>query len=91
MAEMVAYCEQDVRAMREISKSMRPLSDEELADYHVNERINDRGVLVDTALCRAALATPRPSWPRSKTIVSRGVQGRDYQRAVAQDAPVGAG
>jgi len=55
MAEMVAYCEQDVRAMREISKSMRPLSDDELADYHASERINDRGVLVDTALCHAAI------------------------------------
>jgi len=55
MAEFVAYCEQDVRAMREISKSLRPLSDEELADYHVNERINDRGVLVDTDLCHAAM------------------------------------
>jgi DNA polymerase bacteriophage-type len=53
MAEFFAYCEQDVRAMREISKAMRPLSDDELADYHVNERINDRGVLVDTDLCRA--------------------------------------
>ena len=54
MAEMVAYCEQDVRAMRAVSKAMRDLSEEELADYHVNERINDRGVLVDTALCAAA-------------------------------------
>jgi DNA polymerase len=55
LAEMVAYCEQDVRAMRAVSKAMRDLSDEELADYHVNERINDRGVLVDTALCGAAV------------------------------------
>ena len=55
MAEFVRYCEQDVRAMREISKSLRPLSDEELDDYHVNERINDRGVLVDTDLCHAAM------------------------------------
>lgn len=54
-AEMVAYCEQDVRAMRAISKAMRDLSAEELADYHVNERINDRGVLVDVALCKAAI------------------------------------
>ena len=54
MAEMVRYCEQDVRAMRAVSKAMRDLSEEELADYHVNERINDRGVLVDTALCAAA-------------------------------------
>jgi DNA polymerase bacteriophage-type len=55
MAEFFAYCEQDVRAMREISKAMRPLSDDELADYHANERINDRGVLVDIDLCRAAI------------------------------------
>ena len=55
MAEMVAYCEQDVRAMRAISKSLRDLSAEELADYHVNERINDRGVRVDVALCNAAV------------------------------------
>jgi len=54
-AEMVAYCEQDVRAMRAISKAMRPLSTEELQDYHVNERINDRGVLVDVPLCHAAV------------------------------------
>ena len=50
MAEMIAYCEQDVRAMRAISKAMRELSDDELADYHVNERINDRGVLLDLPL-----------------------------------------
>jgi DNA polymerase len=55
MAEMIRYCEQDVKAMREISKAMRPLSAEELADYHVNERINDRGVLVDVSLARAAM------------------------------------
>ena len=54
MAEMIAYCEQDVRVMRAVSNAMRQLSDEELLDYHVNERINDRGVLVDVALCRAA-------------------------------------
>ena len=55
MAEMVAYCEQDVKAMRAISKALRPLSEDELADYHVNERINDRGVLVDVPLCQAAV------------------------------------
>ena len=54
-AEMVAYCEQDVRAMRAISKAMRPLSPTELKDYHVNERINDRGVLVDVPMCHAAV------------------------------------
>lgn len=55
MAEMIAYCEQDVRVMREISKAMRNLSDTELADYHVNERVNDCGVGVDVPLCEAAI------------------------------------
>lgn len=55
MAEMVAYCEQDVRAMRAISQAQRQLTDEELGDYHVNERINDRGVLLDKRLALAAV------------------------------------
>jgi len=55
MAEMVAYCEQDVRAMRAISQAQRNLSADELADYHVNERINDRGVLLDRALALGAV------------------------------------
>ena len=55
MDEMIRYCEQDVRAMRAVSKAMRDLSAEELADYHVNERINDRGVRVDRRLCDAAI------------------------------------
>jgi len=56
MLEMVQYCEQDVRAMRAVSQSLRPLSDEELEDYHVNEKINDRGVLVDVHLASAAIS-----------------------------------
>jgi len=53
--ELIEYCEQDVRTMRAASKAMRELTPEELEDYHVNERINDRGVLVDQRLCRAAV------------------------------------
>ena len=52
--ELIAYCEQDVRAMRAVSQSLRELTAEELADYHLNERINDRGVRVDVELCQAA-------------------------------------
>jgi len=55
MEELIEYCEQDVRTMRAASKAMRELTDEELADYHINERINDRGVLVDVFLCQAAV------------------------------------
>ena len=55
MQELVEYCEQDVRTMRAASKVMRELTDDELADYHINERINDRGVMVDVPLCQAAV------------------------------------
>ena len=55
MTEMVQYCEQDVRAMRAISQAQRELSADELHDYHVNERINDRGVLLDKPLALAAV------------------------------------
>jgi DNA polymerase len=55
MAEMVAYCETDVKAMRAVSKALRQLSDEELSDYHINERINDRGVRLDVPLAKAAV------------------------------------
>jgi len=53
--ELIEYCEQDVRAMRAVSLALRQLSQDELLDYHVNERINDRGVKVDVALCKAAI------------------------------------
>jgi DNA polymerase len=56
LPELIEYCEQDVRAMRAVSKGLRPLSPQELGDYHVNERINDRGVLVDVPLCKAAMS-----------------------------------
>ncbi len=55
MQEMIEYCEQDVRAMRAFSKAMRGLTDEELLDYHVNERVNDRGVRLDRPLAQAAV------------------------------------
>jgi DNA polymerase bacteriophage-type len=75
MAEFFAYCEQDVRAMRAVSQSMRPLSEDELADYHANERINDRGVLVDIALCRAAVGYAEAELAEIQTIVAEVTKG----------------
>ena len=75
MAEMIAYCEQDVRAMRSISKALRPLSADELADYHVNERINDRGVLVDVPLCHAAIKFASDELIEIEQIVAEVTEG----------------
>lgn len=68
--ELIEYCEQDVRAMRAVSLAMRQLSDDELLDYHVNERINDRGVKVDIALCRAAIRYADAEVEEIQAIVS---------------------
>ena len=75
MREMVIYCEDDVRSMRAISKAMRPLSDEELADYHVNERINDRGVLLDLPLAQAAIRYASAELEEIETLVADLTEG----------------
>ena len=75
MAEMIEYCEQDVRAMRAFSKALRPLSADELADYHVNERINDRGVLVDVPLCNAAVKFASDELVENQDIVAEVTEG----------------
>ena len=76
MAEMVAYCEQDVRAMRAVSEAMRPLSDTELADYHTNERINDRGVLLDLPLANAAIKYAAAELDEIETLVAELTDGQ---------------
>ena len=75
MAEMIRYCEQDVRAMRAVSKAMRDLSDDELADYHVNERINDRGVLLDKPLAQAAIKYASVELEEIESLVQELTEG----------------
>ena len=75
LPELYEYCKQDVRAMRAISKGMRSLSDDELLDYHINERINDRGVLVDVALAQSAIRYASAELEEIQTIVAEVTQG----------------
>ena len=75
MAEMIAYCEQDVKVMRLVSQSMRPLSPDELLDYHINEKINDRGVLVDVRLAEAALRYASTELGEIENLVDEITQG----------------
>jgi DNA polymerase len=75
MVEMVAYCEQDVRAMRAVSNAMREMAADELLDYHINERINDRGVLVDRALCDAAVRYASAELEEIQQIVTEVTEG----------------
>ena len=75
LPELFEYCAQDVRAMRAISKGMRGLSDDELLDYHVNERINDRGVLVDVELARSAVRYASAELIEIQDTVAKVTQG----------------
>lgn len=54
-ADFVAYCKRDVEAEMEIASRLIPLSNAELRVYHLNERINDKGLRIDVTSARAAL------------------------------------
>ena len=75
LPELFDYCAQDVRAMRAISKGMRGLSDDELLDYPVSERINDRGVLVDVELARSAVRYASAELIEIQDSVAKVTQG----------------
>jgi len=51
--KLIAYCKQDVEVERALEKRLRPLSPSELALWHLDQTINDKGILVDTELCLA--------------------------------------
>lgn len=75
LAEMGNYALQDVRTMRAISQALRDLSDDELADYHVNERINDRGVLLDKPLAESAIRYAQAELEEIEQIVAEVTEG----------------
>jgi DNA polymerase len=53
----VDYCAQDVIAMRDIHKKLKPsVTDFEVETWHVSERTNDRGVRIDVDMALAAVA-----------------------------------
>lgn len=54
MKEMGAYCLQDSKAMVALTHSLRELSTADKRDWQINERINDKGILVDLELATLA-------------------------------------
>jgi DNA polymerase len=47
MAELISYCEADVRATLYVYSKLPPLTHHELAVWHTDQRINQRGVCID--------------------------------------------
>ncbi len=53
-AAFKSYAKDDIDAMRSVWKATPKRMPEEWTDYWVSERINERGVMVDVALCQRA-------------------------------------
>ncbi|MEF2552023.1 DNA polymerase [Aurantimonas sp. A2-1-M11] len=51
---LISYCRIDVEVERELGKRLRPLKPSELDLWHLDQRINGRGVYVDRKLANAA-------------------------------------
>nr|WP_068432507.1 DNA polymerase [Magnetospirillum sp. XM-1]CUW38818.1 Putative Phage-like DNA polymerase\ len=54
LEKLIAYCKIDVEVERALTQRLKPLSDEERAIYLLDQKLNDRGVLVDMAAVKAA-------------------------------------
>jgi len=54
--KLVSYCQDDVVSEIQLQRYLAdtPMSDDELADFYLCERINDRGLPIDVALAQAA-------------------------------------
>lgn len=53
--KLVEYCKQDVKVEQELDRRLLTLSGSEQQVYHLDQIINDRGVLIDRDLCNAAI------------------------------------
>lgn len=54
--EMISYCLQDWRVMVSVMKAIPHIPQHLFEDYHVNQKINERGIKIDRELALAATA-----------------------------------
>lgn len=86
-AKFVAYAGSDIKAMREIHRKLPTWNyqADELALWHLDQTINDRGVLMDTELAHAAIAAVAAA---QKVLAGRTQEltNGDVQAATQRDA-----
>jgi DNA polymerase len=56
-ARLGEYCKRDVEVERRMMSILMTFTEQELADYHLSEHINDNGVCIDIDLAKAVVAT----------------------------------
>lgn len=76
-AQFVEYADHDILAMREIYKKCPKWNykGEELALWHLDQKINDRGFAVDLDLANAAIAAVKDEKQRLKTVTQEMTGG----------------
>lgn len=73
--KFLAYATQDIVAMRECYHRLVALSTDELALWHLDQRINDRGICVDLALANAAVRATNAQRIRLAAEISKATNG----------------
>lgn len=75
LERLYEYCRQDVRTERAIAAVLRPLSDREREVYLLDQRANDRGVLIDVDLVRALQALAAEATARANVRLQEITNG----------------
>lgn len=73
---LIAYCKQDVVVERELDKRLLQLSPSEIRIYHLDQRINDRGVLIDRNLCEQSIKVVKATQEKLDFEMHQLTQGR---------------
>lgn len=73
--EMGEYCMQDVRVTNAIAHATRLMTVDEHADWLVGERINDRGVRIDTDLARSAMCYAQQEQNEIAALLHKNTKG----------------
>lgn len=73
---LIAYCKQDVRTEMAVKRQVRDLTDYELRVYQLDQRINDRGVMLDRALAHAVQVLAGEAVDRANGELAEVTAGR---------------
>jgi len=73
--DLYSYCNDDVRAERAVGKVLRKLGADEREVYLLDQRINDRGVLLDLPLARASQGIVRQGLEQINGVIAAATGG----------------
>lgn len=76
LEKLYEYCRQDVRVERAMYKRVRRLNPREREIYLLDQKINDRGVLVDVPLVKAAQSIANTGVQRANNAVAILTEGK---------------